>query len=380
MNNNNTEKRVRQQKKSSHVHLSSPLPSTTSSPVSPPLSPLDSNNHHSKHISLGGGGNSNKTEDGKTGTNDKRRNTWVEATRRKPTPRSADGPTTADPFAGMKTCINYQQEIERLKTLVPKVEIKKRPSSSSSLRPNSTGGTDSSDMISSSSSQASSISSSTTSSSSHDSVSSSSTSACSPSSSATSLKSLSVQHSVDSTPTMTICLNDESPLLPPPPPEDDHLQQSSSSSSSSVITDEEKTRFLEFMRSWTGGLNGWNGQPREQQKGWMWNQQPRTRSEPTTPLHEIHPWHQHQQQKQYNNTSMDMPNHLYQPISSPPALSSYHQQPLYFTPMQPIFHQPLPPPPTMEWHGNLGTSSSIGTIGDRHRPTRQHGSFGVSVM
>ncbi|KAL0080506.1 hypothetical protein F4703DRAFT_1931469 [Phycomyces blakesleeanus] len=37
--------------------------------------------------------------------------------------------TDHDPFAGMKQCVDYQQEIERLKTLVPKVEAKKRPSS-----------------------------------------------------------------------------------------------------------------------------------------------------------------------------------------------------------------------------------------------------------
>jgi hypothetical protein len=136
------ERRVRQQqqqqKKSSQLSSSS-LPSI---PVSPPLSPLHDNRQRaSAHGGNGSLGSDNGEEpSGKTtvtagaaATNDRRRNTWAESAKRKLTARSAtaEGPTATDPFAGMKTCINYQQEIERLKTLVPKVEIKKRPLSSS---------------------------------------------------------------------------------------------------------------------------------------------------------------------------------------------------------------------------------------------------------
>ncbi|KAI9470533.1 MAG: hypothetical protein EXX96DRAFT_584694 [Benjaminiella poitrasii] len=32
-----------------------------------------------------------------------------------------------DPFAGMKSCVNYQQEIERLKQLVPSIDNKRKP-------------------------------------------------------------------------------------------------------------------------------------------------------------------------------------------------------------------------------------------------------------
>ncbi|KAI9017908.1 hypothetical protein CLU79DRAFT_307068 [Phycomyces nitens] len=63
---------------------------------------------------------------------DDRKSGWTDVCNKKTTPTGGFGPfvnTDHDPFAGMKQCVDYQQEIERLKTLVPKVEAKKRPSS-----------------------------------------------------------------------------------------------------------------------------------------------------------------------------------------------------------------------------------------------------------
>ncbi|CAO3587904.1 unnamed protein product [Absidia cylindrospora] len=420
--NNHTEKRVRrQQKKPTHS------PQQNMVPISPPTSPQDGNmttQWASKNLDGG-------SEDDVAGhtTTEKQRGAWMDSSKRKLSPRASapDGPTAADPFAGMKTCINYQQEIERLKTLVPKVENKKRSSQhqqqhhhqrsnssamtiteSNMMDPDHNADSDtdtttvtvpatataapapaptalptltadvntttsiissttrttsvpSSSSSSSSSSHISSNSSSSSLSSSHDSLSSSSlSSTCSPPSSISSImpptshssilphETPSSTHTTSDSPTNTAPTTVSNELMEP-------LNTTTSpkvekrASSTSVITDEEKARFLEFMRSWTGGLNGWNEQPMEQ-KGYMWNhQQPSrqpplwTRSEPCSPLHQdirMDPWSQHQHHQQQHQY---LQQQLHQQL--PPTniqLDMGHRQQPCFTPTSPPLHSPLP--------------------------------------
>ncbi|ORY98848.1 hypothetical protein BCR43DRAFT_209279 [Syncephalastrum racemosum] len=61
---------------------------------------------------------------------DKKRRAWTEVRSKKVSPLpTPDTATTDDPFAGMKSSINYQQEIERLKALVPKMDAGKKKTS-----------------------------------------------------------------------------------------------------------------------------------------------------------------------------------------------------------------------------------------------------------
>ena len=221
-------------------------------------------------------------------------------------PSSVEGNGTDDPFAGMNNLVDYQQEIERLKALVPKVENKKRTSTTG--RPKST----SSDLkqqqqqhqqrllwndlrsaassVAASRSAASSIKSSRVSSVSPtvrpmvadmllSSVSSSSASSCALSSNASSVAS---DDDIKSTPCSSQSVTDESQSSEDKEELHHHQQQQQQqhhhhhhhiqsqqmhpqhhhnhmeSVSSPVITEEEKARFLEFMRSWTGGWQGWD--------------------------------------------------------------------------------------------------------------------------
>ncbi|ORZ21247.1 hypothetical protein BCR42DRAFT_434159 [Absidia repens] len=422
-----TEKRVRRQQKKPNYS-----PQLSMVPISPPTSPQDGNittRWGSK--TLDGG-----SEDDIAGhtTTEKHRGGWTDSSKRKLSPRSSapDGPTAADPFAGMKTCINYQQEIERLKTLVPKVESKKRSSQNqqqhhqrsisstmtisesnvmdpehnadtaivpatvpttadATAAPASTAlptlnadddttasiissttkttSVPSSSSSSSSLSHISSNSSSSSLSSSHDSLSSSLSSACSPPSSINSIMPPTSHSSIlpHETPSSTHTTSDSPVGTSPTTASNELMEQLNTTvspkvekraSSTSVITDEEKARFLEFMRSWTGGLNGWNERPMEQ-KGYMWNQQPSsrqpplwTRSEPCSPLHQdirMDSWPQHQQQQQQQQQQQHQQQHqyLHQQLHQqlPPTtvqLDIGHRQQPCFAATSPPLHSPLP--------------------------------------
>ncbi|KAF7721544.1 hypothetical protein EC973_004501 [Apophysomyces ossiformis] len=184
-----------------------------------------------------------------------------------------------DPFAGMNQFVDYQQEIERLKALVPKVEAKRR----TLARPKSTGSEPSSSLRLGRGSWNDSGP--------RPSGKSISTKSVPPSvrrgpaspvsrtrpmssldlASATKVKSLDGVISPSSTsPTSSGRIT---PILSPtienstthkhnqvgsqtPEVED----EASSPNVVPAITEEEKTRFLEFVRSWTGGLKGWESQ------------------------------------------------------------------------------------------------------------------------
>ncbi|KAI9275836.1 hypothetical protein BDA99DRAFT_555596 [Phascolomyces articulosus] len=220
------------------------------------------------------------------------------------------GHGTDDPFAGMNTLVDYQQEIERLKALVPKVENKKRTSTpihssttttttptstTTSTRPKSTGADLKqqqqqrllwNDLRSAASSVAAnrSAASSVKSSGRVSSVSpttrsmvvtgdmslsfvSSSSASSSVSSNASSVAS--DDDDLKFHPSSSQSVTDES--QPSEDKEEDEQQQQQQqqhsihmeSVSTSVITEEEKARFLEFMRSWTGGWQGWDNRAME---------------------------------------------------------------------------------------------------------------------
>lgn len=183
-----------------------------------------------------------------------------------------------DPFAGMNSSINYQQEIERLKALVPKGDPKKRTPS----RPRSTAF----ESASSNKSLAHTKSKSQTFSSASSSSSSSAPNAGSRRTPASPLSRSRPQSafciSADSrasTPSSSTFFGDAagkvvSPMATPRSlsparsdhtsmaihtvPEEDEDSKVKEQISQSVISEEEKNRFLEFMRSWTGGLREWS--------------------------------------------------------------------------------------------------------------------------
>ncbi|KAI7881029.1 hypothetical protein K492DRAFT_207098 [Lichtheimia hyalospora FSU 10163] len=126
-----------------------------------------------------------------------------------------------DPFAGMNSLVDYQQEIERLKTLVPKVD-KKRVSGSTKSNKNMS--------LPQQQQQRSNMW--------YDSL---------PVSTRSKPRSPSVGPSSEPTlsQTSSIASDDEGNLEP-----EDHGKPTES------ITEEEKARFLAFMRKWTGGC-GW---------------------------------------------------------------------------------------------------------------------------
>lgn len=206
-----------------------------------------------------------------------------------------------DPFAGMNSSINYQQEIERLKALVPKVDPKKRPSG----RPRSTG-IDSSlasgvarQQTHNKSKSQSSFSSvlsggnrrGTTSPPSRFRPASTESRATTPSSSPCYGDGTSRVTSPISTPrSLSPAQSDYTSTTIPPVPEEDELEAGDNNKKSmygqqkhaSVITEEEKARFLEFMRSWTGGWKDWeksenhhhfNGMESVRSGGSLWAEQ-----------------------------------------------------------------------------------------------------------
>ncbi|ORX49812.1 hypothetical protein DM01DRAFT_1337952 [Hesseltinella vesiculosa] len=282
-------------------------------------------------------------------------------------------PPDMDPFAGMKTSINYQQEIERLKSMVPKASDKKHPP----LRPKSMSSVplSSPSLISDHSlsqpqhtpstipptpttpthspsipipPSASLIHSPPTATDPPLSAAAHFSSSSSSSSSTSSTSASSISSASSSPPTSnTLCTPPDD--APPPFP-----RPSLWNDLPSAVSDEEKTRFLNFMRSWTGGhWNGWH-QPAYQLK---------SRSEPCSPLHDA-------------SFSLRHP-------SSPLDLVIDPRR----------YYASLPPPPlrapSLEWLGMAGPSSTypLGTIGDRpiqrhpmDDPNRRlHNLFGVPV-
>ncbi|KAI8148835.1 hypothetical protein BJV82DRAFT_589818 [Fennellomyces sp. T-0311] len=217
----------------------------------------------------------------------KKRSVWNDPTTVK---KKVISPTKEDdPFAGMNTLVDYQQEIERLKALVPKVEKKR-----SSIR-KSNGGLWN-DLRSGQKSRV-----------------------VSPTTSQPMLSG----SSVSSSNTSSVASDDDTKSDPSSRSVTDESQPSEEKEQ--VITEEEKARFLEFMRSWTGGWQGWgrnDGNEGVRKDGSLWAgrspwessrrrswHEPRPdplnipipqryphetliQSEPSTPLYESH-WSEH---------------------------------------------------------------------------------------
>ncbi|KAI9489217.1 hypothetical protein BDB00DRAFT_844377 [Zychaea mexicana] len=197
-----------------------------------------------------------------------------------------------DPFAGMTTGVNYQQEIERLKSLVPKVDGKKggrRPRSVGAierkLKPivSPTGGAITTALAAVAAAAAASNNSNTNNSSSNSGSSNRrasppahhqrpSTTETTPSSSPYYDANSRVTSPSLSTPrSLSPVQSDYTSMTIPPVPEEDEEQQQQQhqqppQQQSSVITEEEKTRFLQFMRSWTGGWKGWERNDEEDEE------------------------------------------------------------------------------------------------------------------
>ncbi|KAI7867188.1 hypothetical protein BDF14DRAFT_1882053 [Spinellus fusiger] len=166
----------------------------------------------------------------------------------------------SDPFTGMKQCVDYQQEIERLKTLVPKVDTKKRAQrpftattwNETNLRP-----------INKSMSSKKSL--------------------VSPSTRERPMSSLGLSFNpkdIESEPCRVrsvtaphspVSSKHSTPTISPTPSHsdisDDSLKATPEAglqtTNDNPITEEEKTRFIEFVRSWTGG---WKGREDESMK------------------------------------------------------------------------------------------------------------------
>ncbi|KAI8881682.1 hypothetical protein K501DRAFT_286244 [Backusella circina FSU 941] len=155
-----------------------------------------------------------------------------------------------DPFAGMKSCVDYEQEIERIKQLVPKVDHRKRTSKTTS----------------------------------------SSSSTISDASSTCSATSLHNINNINNNPSSNnnINHNNNTPKTPTRVPSlysrssspcsDNHDSSDDAESvpeQTSVITEEEKARFLAFVRSWTGDWKGgWNSASTvELNSGSLWTEQ-----------------------------------------------------------------------------------------------------------
>ncbi|KAF7727127.1 hypothetical protein EC973_007988 [Apophysomyces ossiformis] len=148
-----------------------------------------------------------------------------------------------DPFAGMNSCVDYEAEIERLKALVPKVEAKKR----SSPRPRSTGDTIKPPRSSVEIPARASL----------------------PPSKSTTLptKSAPIRRLPTSPPrsrpTSALDMADKSTRAeitqtsPPTTRPTSPVESNNSNNNNDVVSDEDKIRFLEFVRSWTGGWRGW---------------------------------------------------------------------------------------------------------------------------
>ncbi|KAK4514334.1 uncharacterized protein ATC70_001927 [Mucor velutinosus] len=153
-----------------------------------------------------------------------------------------------DPFAGMKSCVDYEQEIERLKQLVPKVpadsQHKKRPSLEKKFNTNTNTNTTSNTATS------------TTTTSNHTNnnhnflnnefinTNNTTSTIASPTSTTTSAS------NATNNPTSTASTISRSNS-----PDTTHSSDSDVSSVLSdhqIVTEEEKLRFLAFVRSWTG--------------------------------------------------------------------------------------------------------------------------------
>ncbi|KAI9490900.1 hypothetical protein BDB00DRAFT_874901 [Zychaea mexicana] len=188
---------------------------------------------------------------------------------------SSDG--TDDPFAGMNTLVDYQQEIERLKALVPKVENKKRASTGSTPRPKSTGSDLKQRLLWNDLRSAAAAAAAAAAGRSGSSVKSHVSPTTRPMVADMLLSSMSSSNSSsvasdDDTKSdhSSQFVTDESQPSDDKVDDDDDdddepmesvstsSSSSSTSSAKSVITEEEKARFLEFMRSWTGGWQGWD--------------------------------------------------------------------------------------------------------------------------
>ncbi|KAL0095058.1 hypothetical protein J3Q64DRAFT_1829507 [Phycomyces blakesleeanus] len=151
----------------------------------------------------------------------KKRSVWSDTATVKKKVSSVDAPVN-DPFAGMNACVDYEAEIERLKTLVPKVDAKRR----TSPRPKSV------------------VPSQDTKSSRNNWISNNRT-----------VEKYSDKFS-DGSSDSSSDGSSEKDLAPIQPPNKETLE-SSSEKCSQAISEEDKIRFLEFVRNRTSGWNGW---------------------------------------------------------------------------------------------------------------------------
>lgn len=281
-----------------------------------------------------------------TGTKSKRA-TWNDVvTAKRKDVSVSDG---NDPFAGMNSLVDYQQEIERLKTLVPKVD-KKRASGSAKTKGMSS-------LPQQQQQQQRNMW--------YDSL---------PTRSKPRSPSVGPSSEPTLSQTSSIASDDEGTLEP-----EDHGKSTES------ITEEEKARFLAFMRKWTGGC-GWQA----------WGNKPTTTTtiepiitEPTSLWTESAPWeclstkqshfhnnsffdsysHQQQQQQHHSYPTTHIYQHHHQQQQHHHQQQQYVQSSLYNNHPQPVGAVGQ----RYQYHGPSNNTSSR-TISNRGPP------FGVFVI
>ncbi|KAI8370372.1 uncharacterized protein BYT42DRAFT_86084 [Radiomyces spectabilis] len=346
---------------------------------------------------------------------------------------SPDGST--DPFAGMNSCVNYQQEIERLKALVPKVEGKKRsgtrnrptgsdqpPSNSVKLPRSATPSGTNVKPVSTVPAVTTPPPPPTSSSSSTGLPTSQSTTA--PPSSTT----FTTPHQRPSTSGVTsprTSSRSMSPTTSSGHSTPDENSAPNNGTTEPVITEEEKLRFLEFVRNWTGGWNGWDSNLRSfdsvRKGGSLWAEQTPWSSASDPQRHSL----QESLRKRENPLVITMPKRsMFDMTRSEPCTpmtessDTYWQSPLDDLQMNQSSRRPLSLNPTDSFHDFYRDDplrrdpmlqslpsprrdlnhhvAAVGTIGDRHfhhrRNNSEHdltrrkaasgngASFGVSVM
>ncbi|KAI9320520.1 hypothetical protein BX666DRAFT_1908817 [Dichotomocladium elegans] len=186
----------------------------------------------------------------------KKRSAWNDSNNVKKKVMSASLPCGEDPFAGMNTRVDYQQEIERLKALVPKVEKKVKAAAVAAARPNKSTAFDFNKQPQRLWPDAAAREVSTK-------VRSSSRLSTDgeldPVNSAIDNAVTSSDGSPSSTTEPTLLTGTSAPAVDMSTSStDEEAEEEEENPPGHVITEEEKLRFLEFVRSWTGCWQGWD--------------------------------------------------------------------------------------------------------------------------
>ncbi|KAI7862017.1 hypothetical protein BDF14DRAFT_1861112 [Spinellus fusiger] len=169
---------------------------------------------------------------------------WTDITTKKKVPYKHKPVILRDPFAGMKSCVDYEAEIERLKALVPKAESRKRIFP----RPKSTGSKTETKLPHNSAWHPTDYE----------------LRPCAePTNSVPNTTQLRRHATSPSRPkpsvldTLQTPCTLHTPLCPESSEPEAPIEAHSICHSGPVISEEERARFIEFVRTWTGGWRGW---------------------------------------------------------------------------------------------------------------------------